>query len=748
MKKYTLVLIALILIMLNQAVISQTWRHADKGSFPGFNDIAFISPNTGFAVGLGGAIYKSTDAGITWEQKQSNTNVDLHSVYFLNESTGFVGASSRKYLKTLDGGETWTVDSVLTIPSADGNIYDIYFSDLNTGWIMASASALAGPGWVLRTTNGGTNWELNLTVSNNRLYAMDFYQANIGIVVGRNVGVLYYTTDGVNWNLSPTPSLGGFNYTRSDIRSVKMVSPTIAYATGWGSLVGLQPSIHLKTTDGGANWTYMTQSEANRTYDNMYGIYFKDELNGIAVGGASRGAIVVKTSDGGQNWVPVPAPFGSTISGIDGIGDKIWIAGNSGLLATSDDLGSTWDLITRMPSASLYGFTFPSENIGYAAGFDGVFIKTTNGGANWKGGYLTVGFRTLNIQDIFFLNENIGFAAHSYQMVSKTTNGGVTWNAIIPDTNAATVTSSAVFFVNENLGFVAGRVASNVDVIYRTTDGGNSWSSQTNQLARNPQSVAFSNENKGIVVADGLKAIYTTNGGINWSQSQFLNIPTGWETANLRKVIFINENDAIAVGDKIILKSRNGGATFEYIPTNSQVMLYSVAFRNDTAYAVGKNNNVNGEVWRSADQGENWFNIIDTTVINSSVSSFLYSTAIDFNGYVWVGGSASNIFTTMPEPPVSAGNDKYVVNNYRLYQNYPNPFNPNTIISFELQRSDFITLKVYDILGKKVAVLIDGMQESGVHHVNFDASNLTSGVYFYRLQAGDFVEIKKMVLLR
>ncbi len=748
MKRYTLVLIALIFILLNQTLASQTWRHAVKGSYPGFNDITFINSSTGFAVGLGGAIYKSTDAGVTWEQKESNINVDLHTVYFLNENTGFVGASGRKFLKTLDGGESWSIDSILTIPLSDGNIYGIYFSDANTGWIMASQSALSGAGWVLRTTNGGTDWQLNLSVSGNRLLAMDFYQANTGIVTGRNVGVLYYTTDGVNWNQSSTPILGGFNYTRSDIRAVKMISPTVAYATGWGSLVGLQPSIHLKTTDGGATWTYLTQSEPNRTYDNMYGIYFKDDLNGVAVGGATRGAVIVRTSDGGQNWVPVPAPFGSTINSIDGIGDKVWIAGGSGLLATSNDLGITWDLITPVPSASLYGLTFLSENIGYAAGFDGVLLKTTNGGANWKGGYLTVGFRTLNIQDLYFLNENIGFAAHSYQMVSKTTDGGANWTAIIPDTNAATVTSSAVFFVNENLGFVAGRVASNVDVIYRTTDGGNSWTSQTNQLARNPQSVAFSNESKGIVVADGLKAIYTTNGGINWNPSQFLNIPTGWETANLRKVIFISENDALAVGDKIILKSRNGGATFEYIQTGSEVMLYSAAFRNDTTYVVGKNNNVNGEIWRSIDQGESWINIIDTTIINSSTSSFLYSTAIDFNGYVWVSGSASNIFTTMPEPPVSVGDDKYVTNSYRLDQNYPNPFNPNTIISFELQKAGFVTLKVYDILGKEVAALIDGSKEAGVHQVNFDASKLSSGVYFYRLQSGDFVETKKMMLLR
>jgi hypothetical protein len=82
-----------------------------------------------------------------------------------------------------------------------------------------------------------------------------------------------------------------------------------------------------------------------------------------------------------------------------------------------------------------------------------------------------------------------------------------------------------------------------------------------------------------------------------------------------------------------------------------------------------------------------------------------------------------------------------------LYQNYPNPFNPMTVIRFSLLQRENVTLKVFDVLGRDVAMLNEQM-EAGEHSVIFDASGLTSGVYFYRLQAGKFVSLKKMVLIR
>jgi hypothetical protein len=85
---------------------------------------------------------------------------------------------------------------------------------------------------------------------------------------------------------------------------------------------------------------------------------------------------------------------------------------------------------------------------------------------------------------------------------------------------------------------------------------------------------------------------------------------------------------------------------------------------------------------------------------------------------------------------------------YTLSQNYPNPFNPTTIISYELPIGGRINLKIYDLLGREVATLVDGQMEAGTHRVSFDASRVASGVYFYRIQAGSFTATKKLVLLK
>ena len=86
--------------------------------------------------------------------------------------------------------------------------------------------------------------------------------------------------------------------------------------------------------------------------------------------------------------------------------------------------------------------------------------------------------------------------------------------------------------------------------------------------------------------------------------------------------------------------------------------------------------------------------------------------------------------------------------NYHLSQNYPNPFNPITTISYQIPVDGFISLKVYDILGKEIVTLVDKEQTSGYYDITFNASNLASGIYFYRLQTGNFIETKKMILLK
>lgn len=127
------------------------------------------------------------------------------------------------------------------------------------------------------------------------------------------------------------------------------------------------------------------------------------------------------------------------------------------------------------------------------------------------------------------------------------------------------------------------------------------------------------------------------------------------------------------------------------------------------------------------------------------------------NGYVIGGYGGSYVSNTYdgyimrlgPEKPVTVeDNENDLPNEYRLYQNYPNPFNPTTTVGYTIPISGFVQLKVYNVLGQEVAMLVNQSQAVGKYSTQFDASNLPSGVYFYKLESGDFVKVNKMLLLR
>lgn len=93
-------------------------------------------------------------------------------------------------------------------------------------------------------------------------------------------------------------------------------------------------------------------------------------------------------------------------------------------------------------------------------------------------------------------------------------------------------------------------------------------------------------------------------------------------------------------------------------------------------------------------------------------------------------------------------NNTEIVQHFTLHQNYPNPFNPNTIISYQLSMFNYVTLKVYDVLGNEVATLVDEKKSQGIHEIEFDGKDLPGGVYFYKLKAGQFEQTKKMLFVK
>jgi len=99
-------------------------------------------------------------------------------------------------------------------------------------------------------------------------------------------------------------------------------------------------------------------------------------------------------------------------------------------------------------------------------------------------------------------------------------------------------------------------------------------------------------------------------------------------------------------------------------------------------------------------------------------------------------------------PPDSVELNNNNPNKFSLSQNYPNPFNPTTSIQYSISNKQFVTIRVYDVLGREIATLINEEKPAGNYEVEFNAVNLPSGIYFYRIQAGSYINTKKMVLLR
>jgi hypothetical protein len=117
---------------------------------------------------------------------------------------------------------------------------------------------------------------------------------------------------------------------------------------------------------------------------------------------------------------------------------------------------------------------------------------------------------------------------------------------------------------------------------------------------------------------------------------------------------------------------------------------------------------------------------------------------IDFEN-IYVVRTDSNLYA----PPIVINNIGLInPDDYKLYQNYPNPFNPTTNINYDLPNDVFVTIKVYDVLGKEVSILVNGFRKTGRHTLQFNGSGLSSGIYFYKLEAGSFTDIKRMLMIK
>jgi len=366
----------------------------------------------------------------------------------------------------------------------------------------------------------------------------------------------------------------------------------------------------------------------------------------------------------------------------------------------------------------------PSSTFQFAA-------STTNGGATWKEYYDISILRLLF--DVFFVNDSIGFCIDNF--INKTTDGGNTWRRTyyVP---GARVTSR-IEFSDEKYGWAIGGDST----IVKTTDGGETWQIVEIEGLLSPLINGLSVIDSLNVVINTLKSVHkTTDGGESWTVIR--TIDNFFQDFN--DVKFVSKKRGWIVGALgTILLTNDGGSTWydQSFNWNDESFQNIDALDSLTALAVTNY----GAVYRTDDGGNNWieqvpreiFPFLTTVQIVDKKSAY----AVGSNGTIikttnggitWVDGNKND------EHP------KY----YRLYQAYPNPFNPTTKIKFELPVTAFVNITIYNSLGQKVQTLLKENMNAGSHELVFNARDLASGVYIYRLRTNSYVKSRKMLLLR
>ncbi|MBZ0201861.1 MAG: T9SS type A sorting domain-containing protein [Ignavibacteria bacterium] len=377
---------------------------------------------------------------------------------------------------------------------------------------------------------------------------------------------------------------------------------------------------------------------------------------------------------------------------------------------------------------------FVNDMTGWAVGYAGKILKTTNGGTNW----ISQTSPTANpLFSVFFVSTTVGWAVGAMGDIITTGNGGTSWTL---QTTGITSALNSVHFISATTGWAAGEFMT----ILKTTNSGVNWIPLlSSSLAIN--SVFFNNSLVGYVAGNGF--LYkTTNGGLNWSAPisnpawylYSVHFPAGITTTGY----------TVGMGSPSppILKSTDSGNNWAILPVPLGNALTSVFFANvSTGWAAGWI----GTIMYTSDGGTNWSDQISGT--SNSLRSIYFTSAATG----WAVGDLGTILKTTNGgitaiEPISNN----IPENFSLKQNFPNPFNPNTKIRFSIPATPLsydglgVGLYVYDILGSEMVTLVNEQLKPGTYEVEWDGANFASGIYCYKLIAGDYSQTKKMILVK
>ncbi|HSW54090.1 MAG TPA: YCF48-related protein [Ignavibacteriaceae bacterium] len=703
------------------------------------------------AAGDGGIILISEDAGETWSQLSSPTTRNLWNMQMITEQIGRIVGEGGASLKTVDGGYTWIQQSM---PFPTAPYWDLSFLDNEFGYICSSS------GIVLKTTNGGGNWIIQQAGDTRSIYTiftLDTLRASAGGFAGK---VVYTSDGGNNWLYT-----GGGGISATEINKIKFINDTKGFLASSGGFY--------KSTNGGVSWYKINDLDQKGSTVLTTNLSFPTEEKGFVTGGKM---LLAKTTNEGESWK-------RTIVNADFLNvyfkdEQVGFMNSSHLIYTTNDGGHTLDTLLTFPYNEIYSMdamAFSDSITGFIGTTSLKIFKTSNSGLSWYRTNIIGLTDTIGtISKIFFLNSNLGWSVSSDGRIFKTNDGGDNW--IIQLDAGINAIFNSIFFIDSLIGWTA---VTNKQP-YKTTDGGNTWIEQINLNLYSIKDIYFSSYSLGFCTKSN-DVYKTVNGGNTWSldsldtglgQSTF----TSYDSMN----IFITGSKVFRTTNrgenwvefpelegpdwrlKLFLTHINTGYLsgemgwiVKYYDLSVPVELINFEGRlneNETYLqwtTATETNNRGFYIQRKKENEQEW---IDLDFIEGKGNS----TEINYYSYKDIL-IESGIYSYRLKQTDFDGSYNYskeieiyflVSLEFELFQNFPNPFNSFTIIKYSLPEKSFVNISLYDIKGEKFFELVNEEKESGYHTVEFNAAKLPSGVYFYQLRAGNFISTKKMIFLK
>jgi photosystem II stability/assembly factor-like uncharacterized protein len=676
--------------------------------------VTFVDNNYGWMLTIAGTLMRTTDGGSNWIEHIIG-KIWSQKIHFIDRLNGWcVGSGAPPFvMKTTDGGKNW-YDLPIPEERNDGsyyNLWDVFFIDTFKGFFVDSRGA------IFHTSDGGQSWVKQFQNFLWRdLKSIYFLDSLKGFAVGYdelkrtdNGGDFWYEDSSVIFPLGADP------------RKIQFIDDLY----GWI----MSKQTVFRTTNRGDSWTEFVidsnWSHDRRTRD----MVFLNTSNGLM----SSSSGLYQSTDSGQTWININP---NNVVGSFHFYDlsEGWGCSGNKQYSTSDG-GLTW--ITDYSSLTeswLHGLDFVDEQNGWAVGYGGEIIHTTDGGDTWQ---KQISNTTNQLRNVEFWDDDIGWIVGWGGVTLRTTNGGNLWQKLILDDDYYLETTS---FVSPLEGWLVSRSAG---FVLHTTDGGVSWINQTTPHLGRLFGVYFINSQYGWIASDRGEVYRTTNGGDSWALQEY-DPDDAFGT-----IVFVDSLTGWILSDIGLLKTTNGGEFWDRKPPVME-FVYDIHFVDTLrGWASG----LQGNFSYTTDGGESW--------IQNLYQTHRTCLAIDFinENLGWAVGDFGTILHTTNggiSNVLSDNVDPQNVEYFILFQNYPNPFNPTTKIKFTVPNAgdaNFasrtkVILKVYDILGNEIAELVNKEKSAGSYEVDFNASDLPSGVYFYQLQTAGFLQTRKMILIK